>query len=345
MAPVKVVIVDDSPTIRAVIRSVLSEDPEIEVVAEAGDPYEAREAIKRYNPDVITLDIEMPRMNGLDFLEKIMRLRPMPVIMISTLTQEGAKYSIEALSKGAFDCIGKPANGDVYAGLDGLVAKVKAARFSRPRAYDRRQKTNIVEGVGASDKLIAIGASTGGVEALMTVLSSFPADCPPTVIVQHMPEVFTTKFAERLNRVCQPRVTEVQGNMSLERGNVYLAPGGSSHMEITGRTKFMCQLVEGDTVSGHRPSVDVLFNSVAKCAKDRAVGVILTGMGRDGAQGLLAMREAGAATIGQDQDSCVVYGMPRAAHEIGAVQHQYSLRKIATQVLNKCTDKNTQSAA
>ncbi|MDT7952404.1 MAG: chemotaxis response regulator protein-glutamate methylesterase [Acetobacteraceae bacterium] len=335
--PVRVLILDDSATMRGLIASRLRRDPEIEIVGEAADPVEARQAIKTLNPDVLTLDIEMPKMNGLDFLDKIMRLRPMPVIMVSTLTQQGADATIEALAMGAFDCVAKPTPEmpDTFAGLP---EKVKAAAQARiggrgESGHGCLKQTGASAVFETNGKLVAIGSSTGGVEALLSVLSAYPPNGPATVITQHMPSTFTRSFADRLNRACASEVCEAFDGAPIAAGHVYLAPGGSTHLEITGSHPPRCRLRSGDAVNGHRPSVDVLFNSVAAHAKSNAVGVILTGMGSDGAKGLLAMRDAGARTLGQDQASSVVYGMPRAAQEINAVQRQLPLHRIAAQII------------
>jgi two-component system chemotaxis response regulator CheB len=332
-----VLVVDDSATMRGLIAATLKRDPEIEILGFANDPLEAREAIKRLNPDVITLDIEMPNMNGLTFLEKIMRLRPTPVIMVSSLTQAGADASLAALELGAIDCVGKPGAGvPAQQAFADLAEKVKVAARSRVRIAGDAPKTTVRSGYHARDGMIvAIGASTGGVEALLSVLSHFPANCPPTVITQHMPATFTKSFAARLDRASQATVTEAWDGAVLEKGRVYLAPGGVAHLEITATTPPRCRLREGDPVSGHRPSVDVLFESVAKNPA-RAVGVILTGMGRDGAHGLASMRTAGARTVGQDESSSVVYGMPKAAFELGAVERQLSITRIGGAVLDLC---------
>jgi two-component system chemotaxis response regulator CheB len=332
---VRVVIIDDSATMRSLIAAVLRRDPEIEVVGMAADPLEAREAIKALNPDVITLDVEMPNMSGLDFLERIMRLRPMPVLMVSTLTTKGAEATLEALELGAVECVAKPSTGGLE-GFNELPEKVKAAAKAKVRPLVRRDPNVKIEAVHqhADDRIVAIGSSTGGVEALITVLTRFPADCPPTLITQHMPPGFTRSFAERLNRMCQPTVGEAKDGAPLLPGHVYLAPGGEKHLEVVGTSQLRCRLSSGEAVNGHRPSVDVLFHSVAKVVGPRAVGAILTGMGRDGAQGLLAMREAGAMTVGQDESSCVVYGMPKVAFEIGAVQRQAPLERIASALLS-----------
>lgn len=335
---VQVLVVDDSPTMRSMISSVLASDAAIEVVGTAGDAAQARTAIKQLNPDVITLDVEMPNMNGLDFLEKIMRLRPMPVIMVSTLTSKGAEASLAALELGAFDCIGKPTAGDPQP-FAGLVDKVKQAGKSKAHIASAASATPPVNGTPVIEdyrpgiNIVAIGASTGGVEALITLLSNYPENCPPTLITQHMPEAFTSSFAARLDRLCKPDVAEATDGAPILPGKVYVAPGGERHLEVVGGTSLRCRLREGETVNGHRPSVDVLFKSVAARCGKRAVGVILTGMGRDGAAGLLEMRKGGAITIGQNEASCVVYGMPRSAFEMGAVENQLPLRKIGGEVL------------
>jgi two-component system chemotaxis response regulator CheB len=329
---IRVLIVDDSATMRGLIKATLLRDPQIEVVGEARDPLEARQAIKELNPDVLTLDVEMPNMSGLDFLERLMRLRPMPVVMVSTLTSRGAAATLQALELGAIDCVAKPATGGQHA-FDGLADKVKAAAGARVRPVTPRSQPSAQGPYRPNGRIVAIGSSTGGVEALITLLSGFPVNCPPTVITQHRPETFTRGFAERLNRLTAPTVTEARDGDVLIPGHIYLAPGGATHLEVTGAKTLRCRLLVADLVNGHRPSVDVLFHSVAKVAKSESVGVILTGMGRDGAAGLLAMKEAGAATFGQNEATCVVYGMPRAAMEIGAVQRQLPLERIAAHVL------------
>jgi two-component system chemotaxis response regulator CheB len=324
---IRVLVVDDSATMRGLITARLRSDAMIEVVGQACDPHEAREAIKRLNPDVITLDIEMPNMDGIEFLDKIMRLRPTPVIMISTLTQRGADVSLKALEIGAFDCIAKPGTGSSD-DFDLLVEKVKAAADSRRRF--RRQST-AKRGTDATftpdDRIIAIGASTGGVEALIAILSQFPPNCPPTVISQHMPATFTRSFASRLNNLCAASVSEATDGAPIEPGKIYLAPG-DYHLELAGSGTFRCRLSDAPKVNGHRPSVDVMFKSVMRAVGSRAIGVILTGMGRDGAEGLLTLRKAGGETIGQDEQSCVVYGMPKVAFELGAVARQLPLERI-----------------
>jgi two-component system chemotaxis response regulator CheB len=331
MNKTRVLVVDDSPTMRGMIISVLRRDPDIEVVGGAGDPLQAREAIKALNPDVITLDVEMPKMSGIEFLEKIMRLRPMPVIMVSTLTHAGAATTLEALELGAFDCVGKP-------DFDDLAEKVKAAAKSRVRAASDRATPQVRRSAfQPGPKVVAIGSSTGGVEALLTMLRTFPANCPPTLITQHMPATFTKSFAERLDRVCAPQVCEATDGARLRVGQIYLAPGGATHLEVSGGVHPTCRLKDGDPVNGHRPSVDVLFDSVARAFGPRSVGVILTGMGRDGAQGLKTMRDSGARTIGQDEASSVVYGMPKVAFEVGAVERQLPIARIGHATLDLCS--------
>lgn len=336
MKQVRVLIVDDSATMRSLLSAVLRLDPAIEVVGHAADPLEARDKIKALNPDVITLDVEMPNMNGLDFLEKIMRLRPMPVIMVSSLTSRDATATITALEIGAFDCISKASFSDDRA-FGALQATVKAAARAQIRPMHqgsghREQPASNADYV-PNGKIVAIGSSTGGVEALIAVLSQFPENCPPTVITQHMPGAFTKSFADRLNRMSRPHVSEAVDGAPLTSGHVYLAPGGATHLEISGPGQLRCRLRSTDPVNGHRPSVDVLFASVAKATGSKAVGVILTGMGRDGAAGLLQMRQAGAHTLGQDEATSLVYGMPRVAFEVGAVERQAPLDKIAAHIL------------
>jgi two-component system chemotaxis response regulator CheB len=329
---VRVLVVDDSATMRSLIAATLAADPEITVVGQAADPHEARQAIKTLSPDVVTLDIEMPNMNGLEFLEKIMRLRPTPVIMVSTLTQAGADVNLRALEIGAFDCVAKPSSFNLNS-FDQLAEKVKAAAVSRRRRPPAAAMSRPMGGAFTPDgRIIAIGSSTGGVEALITILTKFPANCPPTIISQHMPPTFTKSFSERLNKLCAPEVREAPEGAPLRGGTIYLAPG-SAHLELVGSAAPRIRLSEAERVNGHRPSVDVMFRSVLKVLGNRAIGVILTGLGRDGAEGLLALRQAGAETIGQDEQSAVVYGMPKAAFEIGAVTYQLPLERIAERVL------------
>lgn len=342
MSAVRALVVDDSASMRAVISHALARDGGIEVVGTADCPARARELMKTLDPDVVTLDIEMPGMNGLDFLEKIMRLRPTPVVMVSTLTQRHAEASILALELGAFDSIGKPVNGAAMKGdyLAELAAKVKAAARSRHRL--RPRLPGAVPTASAANPyrpregtMLAVGSSTGGVEALIELLSGFPETCPPTVLVQHMPEAYTGTFAARLDRLSRPRVELARHGAPLLPGHVYLAPGGERHLEIAGEGPWRCRLVPDGKVNGHRPSVDRLFHSVARAAGGRAAAAILTGMGNDGALGMKAMRGAGAFTVGQDEESCVVYGMPMAARQADAVTIELPLSRIAGRLLSE----------
>ncbi|MFN3656053.1 MAG: chemotaxis response regulator protein-glutamate methylesterase [Pseudolabrys sp.] len=340
-APVRVLIVDDSAVMRQMLANILSADPEIEVVGTAPDPHVARERIKALNPDVITLDVEMPRMDGLTFLRKIMTLRPTPVVMVSSLTQAGAEVTLEALEIGAVDFVAKQSTDYVNpeAMAHELQSKVKTAartRIGMRRGVPVQAKVRPARPSGAGDKIVFIGASTGGVEALKTVLMGLPADCPPILITQHMPPRFTAAFAERLNRECPMKVSEATHDEPIEAGHVYIAPG-AHHLEFArGKGRGICTLSDGPPVSGHRPSVDVLFQSAANVVGKNAVGVILTGMGKDGADGLLAMRRAGAITLGQDESSSLIYGMPRAAFERGAVMRQHGLNHVAEAILDAC---------
>ena len=332
----RALIVEDSPTMQRILSMALSSDPAIEVVGVAADAHEARAKVKELNPDVMTLDVELPGMNGIAFLERVMRLRPMPVVMISSHTAAGADASIEALSLGAFGCLHKPKIDSQQAFVD-ICTMVKQAAAAKQKISGRNTvaantpATGNVSGLQNCNKeLIAVGASTGGVEALTTLFGSFPADCPPTVVTQHMPESFVPSFAARLDRHCKPKVSVAQELEELSRGNIYIAPGGIGHTSIRNNNAIRTRIKSGDPVKGHMPSVDVLFESVAAELGPNAVGVILTGMGSDGADGLKKMRDAGAPTISQSKESCLVYGMPAAAEKIGASKHVLSLEQIAS---------------
>jgi two-component system chemotaxis response regulator CheB len=337
---IKVLVVDDSPLIRSVLSKVLNNDAGITVIGTAKDPIDARQKIKDLNPDVLTLDIEMPNMNGLDFLDKLMRLKPMPVVMVSTLTKKGAEETLLALELGAVDFVAKP-GANLTGGIDAfgeeVCKKVHAAAKSSARSRGMRAptpKVTIHTAKGPKGSLIAIGASTGGVEAIREVITSLPKDCPPIVITQHMPEGFTARFASRLNDLCEITVQEASDRMIIEAGNAYIAKGGQ-HLRIeksSGQLK--CRLGEDEEVSGHKPSVDVLFSSVAKTVGKMAIGVILTGMGRDGAIGMKEMRDAGSFTLGQSETSALVYGMPKVAFEEGAVVEQAPVEAIATRLVS-----------
>ncbi|PCD76928.1 chemotaxis response regulator protein-glutamate methylesterase [Pseudothioclava arenosa] len=335
MPRVRVLIVDDSPTIRRLIRARLAPDPRLVVVGEAEDPYQARDLIKALNPDVLTLDVEMPRMSGLAFLEKLMRLRPMPVVMISTETHRGSAAALEALSLGAIECIGKPAGGvtpSTFAQLPELLVAASEVKF---RDRERPQHYPPENGYVPNGKFLLLGSSTGGVDALETILGAFPENCPPTLITQHMPASFLASFAGRLDKRFRPRVCLGTHCAQLTPGTVYLAPGGAYHLALSQGGPLQCCLVSGDKVSGHRPSVDVLFKSAIPHAA-RAVAVLLTGMGRDGAEGLLRLREAGGHCAAQDKATSIVYGMPRVAKERGAAEVVLPLERVAEHVLAEC---------
>ncbi len=332
--------VDDSALIRELFTTILNSDPEIEVVGTAVDPYDAREKIKALNPDVVTLDIEMPKMDGISFLKKIMSLRPMAVVMVSSLTQKGAKATLDALEIGAVDYVPKSDSQSFDSDRlkDDLISKVKAASKAKVKVYDENKPApaKISFSGTSSNKIIAIGSSTGGVEALKEVITILPENIPPVLMVQHMPEKFTATFAGRLNNDSTISICEAEDGMEIKSGHGYIAPG-SYHMEISARGgKKYISLNRGELVSGHRPSVDVLFRSVARHYGGDAVGVILTGMGKDGAKGLLEMKMQGAKTIGQDEATSIVYGMPKAAYLAGAVDIQKPLEKIAQEILRKC---------
>ncbi|SCA54857.1 fused chemotaxis regulator; protein-glutamate methylesterase in two-component regulatory system with CheA [Candidatus Terasakiella magnetica] len=350
---IKVLIVDDSALIRQMLTSILSNDPAIEVVGAAPDALKAREMIKRLNPDVVTLDIEMPKMNGIDFLRKIMTLRPMPVVMISTLTQNGANITLQALEIGAVDFVAKPQQ-DVQRNLEDkakeITDKVKAAAGARIRPLEEidsdhaaQNKVAPLVNSGGDKNIVVFGASTGGVEAIRTVLSRLPSNMPPIFIVQHMPKQFTTTFAKRLDKLCAMDVHEAEDYMVAKAGHVYLAPGDKHLRVARSKGELVCRLVDGNPVSGHIPSVDVLFDSVCHVSPTETIGVMLSGMGRDGAESMLKLKQAGAYNVGQDEASCVVYGMPKAAFERGAVHKQVDIKKIADELISLC-DSNGEAS-
>lgn len=339
---IKVLIVDDSALIREVLTRTLGRDGDITVVGTAEDPLEARQKIKALNPDVVTLDIEMPNMNGLAFLDRLMRLHPLPVVMVSTLTTKGASETLLALELGAVDFVAKPSM-DLAGGLErfgaGLREKVRIAAASQVRGRISKPTLSpkIKTAMGPHGAVIALGASTGGVEAIRVVLSTMPVDCPPIVIAQHMPAGFTGRFAARLDELSEIGVFEAEDRMPLELGHAYVARGDWHLMVERSSGQLKCRLTQAETVSGHRPSVDVLFGSVARAVGPMAVGAILTGMGRDGATGLKQMRDAGAYTLGQSAASALVYGMPRVAFEEGAVVEQAPVEAIAGKLATALT--------
>jgi len=334
MKPIRVLVVDDSVMFRNLLVKGLNADPNIEVVAQAQDAYEARDAIIKYRPDVMTLDVELPRMSGIDFLKKLMPQYPLPVVMISSLNDK----VFDALNAGAVDFVNKPSNMNREKLNDfltqELAAKVKIASTAKVGKLKRVDSGSITEHINAANKnrIVAIGASTGGTEAIFEVVRHFKRDIPGVVIVQHMPPGFTKMYADRLNNQCEVTVKEAQTGDRVLQGQVLIAPGDRHMRLVKVGGAYQVEVKGTDRVNGHCPSVEVLFNSVAKVAGKNAVGVILTGMGGDGAKGLLEMRNAGAQTIGQDEASCVVYGMPKVAYDIGAVQYRLPLTQIAGKV-------------
>ncbi|BBF86487.1 chemotaxis response regulator protein-glutamate methylesterase CheB [Aquitalea magnusonii] len=336
-------VVDDSALIRSLLTSIINEAPDMEVVATASDPIVARERIRETNPDMITLDVEMPRMDGLEFLRRLMRLRPTPVLMISSLTQSGSETTLSALELGAVDFLPKPTL-DVsntmqsYAeDIRDKIRMVAAARLRRPALFaaaPRIASPRLAPSLLRQNAIIAVGASTGGTDAIKEFLDKLPANCPPVMIVQHMPEGFTLSFARRLDKLCAMHVKEAEDGEPLLRGTAYIAPG-HSHMRLgKGAQGFVIGLDQGPPVNRHRPAVDVLFASLATLAAAQTVAVILTGMGRDGAQGMLQLRQGGAITFAQDEASCVVYGMPREAVAQGGVMHVHPLSQLADKVMD-----------
>ncbi len=357
VTPVRVVVVDDSALIRSVLTTLINRSPDLQVVGAACNPYEAREIIRERDPDVITLDVEMPRMNGLEFLEKLMRLRPMPVVMISTLTERGARTTLQALELGAIDFIAKPvlpAGAGAAAALGALAEeitqKIRIAASARITRHPAGAGMGLSIGAASSGasgvsparpgggapparQVLAIGASTGGTEAIREVLCALPADFPAIVITQHMPAGFTTSFAARLDSLCQVRVREAVHNERLLQGHAYLAPGGR-HLAIgSAGAGWVTQVLDTEPVNRHRPSVDVLFRSVARVAGPRAAGLMLTGMGGDGAAAMRVMKDSGSFNLVQDEASCVVFGMPREAIAAGAAHEVLPLSSLARRLV------------
>jgi two-component system, chemotaxis family, protein-glutamate methylesterase/glutaminase len=362
---IKVLIVDDSALVRKLLGEMLGRDRDIEVVGAAADPYAARERIKQLNPDVVTLDVEMPRMDGLTFLENLMRLRPMPVVMVSSLTQQGAEVTLRALELGAVDFVAKPridVAGTLTEYADELIAKVKTAAGARVNArsetrpgvrrIDARRSADAVlpattarRVLRTTERIIAVGASTGGTEAIRELICAMPPDAPAIVISQHIPAAFSKPFAERMNRCSAMSVCEPQDGQYILPGHVYIAPGDQHLLVERDGARYRCRLSNGPHVNRHRPSVDVMFRSVAQNVGPNGIGVILTGMGDDGARGLKEMLDAGAPTIAQDEASSVVWGMPGAAVKLGAAQHVAPLHRIAKEVLELAADRASPKVA
>jgi two-component system chemotaxis response regulator CheB len=356
---IKLLIVDDSALVRKLLTEMLSKASDIEIVGTAADPFAARERIKQLNPDVITLDVEMPRMDGITFLENLMRLRPMPVVMVSSLTQAGADVTLRALELGAVDFVTKPkidVAGSLADYADELIAKVRIAavarvnpRGSAPRPalmqVNERHTADAVLPASSgrrvlrtTDRIIAIGASTGGTEAIREVLAELPPDAPAIVISQHIPAAFSKPFAERMNRSSAMAVCEAQDGQYILPGHVYIAPGDRHLLVERDGARYRCRLNDGPHVNRHRPSVDVMFRSMAQNVGPNAIGVILTGMGDDGARGMKEMLEAGAGTIAQDEASSVVWGMPGTAVKLGGAQHVMALHRIPELMLQLAAD-------
>jgi two-component system chemotaxis response regulator CheB len=339
---IKVLCVDDSALIRSLMTEIINSQPDMTVVATASDPLVARDLVKLHNPDVMTLDVEMPRMDGLEFLEKLMRLRPMPVVMVSSLTERGSEAALRALELGAVDFVTKPRLGirdgllsytDLIAGKIRIAASAKLVRARQPAPSAAREAPLLHSPLLSTEKLIIIGASTGGTEAIREVLQPLPPDSPAILIAQHMPAGFTNSFAQRLHGLCRIVVSEAVHGERVLPGHAYIAPGGF-HLSLTrSGANYVAQVDQAPPVNRHRPSVDVLFDSAARHAGKNAIGVILTGMGRDGAEGLLRMRQAGAHTLAQDEASCVVFGMPREAIALGAVHEVVPLQEMSQRVL------------
>lgn len=342
MNKIKVLIVDDSELIRQLLTEIVSSAPDMEVVATAEHPLDAREKIKQFNPDVLTLDIEMPKMDGITFLRNLMRLRPMPVVMISTLTHKGAPATLDALALGAVDYIAKP-QGNAWDSLEAysvlIQEKVRSAARANLSAYDRITESKpvaIAQQQYYSQKVIAIGSSTGGTEAIREVLQSMPENAPPILIAQHIPAAFSASLAQRLDTKCRIKVLEAGNGLLLESGHAYLAPG-DFHLELVARNGLLyTALSNAEKVNGHRPSVDVLFNSLADRVGKHAIAVILTGMGSDGALGLKAILDKGGITFAQDEETSVVWGMPGSAVKLNAAQKVLPIQKIAQALLNAC---------
>lgn len=351
---IKVLVIDDSALIRSLIKGMIDNEEDMECVGAAPDPLVAREMIKSLNPDVLTLDVEMPKMDGLDFLERLMRLRPMPVVMVSTLTERGSDIAFRALELGAVDFVAKPKL-DIARGMDEyaveITDKIRAAsqsRLKKPAAALQNLESfsadailpSVAKRFSSTEKLIFIGASTGGTEAIKVLLTSLPADVPGILVTQHMPENFTRSFANRLDSLCRISVKEAEHNERILPGHAYIAPGHSHLLLRRSGANYITELNQGSHVNRHRPSVDVLFRSAANVAGSNAIGIILTGMGKDGAHGLLEMKQAGSYTIAQDEESCVVFGMPKEAIMAGGANEVLPLQNIARRVLEYLASQN-----
>jgi two-component system chemotaxis response regulator CheB len=353
MKKIRVLVVDDSALVLKILTTALSMTDDIEVVATATDPYMARDKIKKLCPDVLTLDVEMPKMDGIRFLSNLMRLRPMPVVMISTLTSKGSDAALKALELGAVDFIAKPNGmlaGNIAEFATEVQDKVRAAASARVQPLEKRivvakpASSSATRGSSAFGHMIAIGASTGGTEAIKALLMDLPADCPPIVITQHIPAQFSESYARRLDDTCAMNVSEASHNSPILCGHAYIAPGDQHLQIVKTNGKFFCKLSSGELVNRHRPAVDVLFDSVIAHADKSTIGVLLTGMGADGAQGMLRLHQHGCYTIVQDEATSVVWGMPGAAVKLGAVDEVLPLSKIAARLLERPTAGRSRKA-
>ncbi|OQY19107.1 MAG: chemotaxis response regulator protein-glutamate methylesterase [Desulfobacteraceae bacterium 4572_35.1] len=348
--PIRVLIVDDSALVRQILSQGLSADPNIEVIGTAADPYLARDKIVQLKPDVLTLDVEMPRMDGVAFLRKLMPQFPIPIVMVSSLTQKGKQITLEALEAGAVDFVAKPTTNMAH-GLNAMLGELRSKVRIAARANVSHWKNKRVTAPTATtsiankalaestDKVIAIGASTGGTEAIKKVITKFPVNTPGVVIVQHMPPGFTKMFSERLNQLCAMEVKEAENGDRIRQGRILVAPGALQLEVIRSGGIYQVRCHEGEKVSGHCPSVDVMMNSVAKNVGSNAVGAMLTGMGSDGANGMLAMKQAGAKNIAQDEASCVVFGMPKVAYEKGGAQQLVAIEDMASKIISLLTER------
>ncbi|HIC46528.1 MAG TPA: chemotaxis response regulator protein-glutamate methylesterase [Methylophaga aminisulfidivorans] len=353
MKKISVIVIDDSALVRKLLSEILNSDPELEVVATAGDPYQAREKIKQFNPDVLTLDVEMPKMDGVTFLRNLMRLRPMPVVMVSTLTEKGAQITLEAMALGAFDFVEKPKldlSQSLSSYSEEIISKVKAAAGVQPEQLSQKAVLEVEERLTAdaiiaksskniplrtTEKIVAIGASTGGTEAIKTVLCALPANAPGIVITQHIPASFSAPFADRVDKMSALNVSQAEDGEQILPGHAYIAPGDKHLLVERSGARYYCRLNDGPAVSRHKPSVDVLFRSVAQNVGANAIGIMLTGMGDDGARGMMEMKENGASNIVQDEKSSVVWGMPGAAYKLGAAELMLPLDKIAQEIMKQ----------
>jgi two-component system chemotaxis response regulator CheB len=346
---IKVLIIDDSALIRSILKEVINSFPDMEAIGAAANPLQARDMIRTLNPDVLTLDVEMPEMDGLTFLEKLMRLRPMPVLMISSLTERGSEAALRALELGAVDFLAKPKLGiseGMHEYANDIAEKIRTAFLSKARLARQSSHASapkeILPDLGnritSTEKVIILGASTGGTEAIKEFLIRLPADAPGILIAQHMPESFTRSFAERLDSLCKIHVVEAQGNERVLPGHAFIAPGHSHLLLKRSGANYMTELSQSPPVNHHRPSVEVLFRSAARHAGKNVIGIMLTGMGKDGANAMLEMRQAGAYNFAQNEETCVVFGMPREAIAVGAVDEVVPIQEMARRVLNKLAE-------